>query len=158
GPATVERFDAWLTRSSSSKPRLRGWFAALGDRLVTVDVEGAPAYLLAEDADELAAAAPAPPTPVRLLPRFDQYVLGPRAAAAESRARGRGAGVGGAAGWTPPPVTAAGGVAGVWDVDGGTTPPQLFDDGAGGGVVVPPAELAAAVDRMQSVLAAVTPA
>jgi hypothetical protein len=157
GPATVERFDAWLTRNSSSKPRLRGWFAALGDRLVTVDVEGTPSWVLAEDADELAAAAPAPPTTVRLLPGFDQYVLGPGTAATEILAPERRSEVSRTAGWIAPTVIAAGRVTGVWDVDGGTLTTQLFDDTDVGDVVVPPAELAAAVDRMQSVLAAVTP-
>jgi hypothetical protein len=35
----MERFDAWLTRSTTRKPLLRGWFAAVDDRLVAVDVE-----------------------------------------------------------------------------------------------------------------------
>jgi hypothetical protein len=151
GPATIERFDAWLTRGSSSKPMLRGWFAALGDRLVTVDVEGTTAYLRAEDVDDLAAAAPAVPTTVRLLPGFDQYVLGPGTTATEILAPERRPEVSRAAGWIAPTIIAAGRVAGTWDQDGSTITMQLFDDGD---MVVPPAELAAAVARMQSVLSA----
>jgi hypothetical protein len=53
GPATPERFDAWLTRGTSRKAAVRSWFAALDDRLATVEVDGRPALLLAEDVDEL---------------------------------------------------------------------------------------------------------
>jgi hypothetical protein len=115
GPATIERFDAWLTRGTSRKAMLRGWFAALGDRLVTVDVEGTSAYLLAEDLDELAGTAPT--TAVRLLPGFDQYVLGPGTAATEIIAPERRGEISRAAGWISPVVVAGGRVAGVWDRD-----------------------------------------
>ena len=58
GPATPERFDAWLTRGSSKKSTLRSWFAALDDRLATVEVDGEAAFLVAEDVDELGATKP----------------------------------------------------------------------------------------------------
>jgi hypothetical protein len=43
--------------------------------LAEVEIDGQPAHVLAEDVDELAAARPG--NAVRLLPGFDQYVLGP---------------------------------------------------------------------------------
>ncbi len=40
GPSTPEAFDAWLSRGSLRKTVVRGWFGAMGDRLVEVDVAG----------------------------------------------------------------------------------------------------------------------
>ncbi len=54
GPATPERLDAWLTRGASKKAALRSWFANLNDRLATVEVDGKPGFLLAEDVEDLA--------------------------------------------------------------------------------------------------------
>jgi Winged helix DNA-binding domain len=126
GPSTPERFDAWLTRGSSKKGALRGWFAALEDQLATVEVEGEPALLLAEDVDELAGTAPT--ETVRLLPGFDQYVLGPGTKAEEIIAPSHRAEVSRAAGWIAPVVVAAGRVAGTWELDGGKVQVRLFDD------------------------------
>lgn len=157
GPATIERFDAWLTRGTSRKGMLRSWFAVLGDDLVTVDVEGTSAYLLAEDVDELAGTAPT--AAVRLLPAFDQYVLGPGTAATEILASERRAEVSRAAGWISPVVIAAGRVAGVWDRDGREIDVRLFDDADGGdGNGGPPAgALDAAIERMRDVVSALDP-
>jgi len=47
-----------------------------GDRLRTVEVDAQPRLVLREDLDELAA-TPATQA-VRLLPKYDQWVLGPR--------------------------------------------------------------------------------
>jgi hypothetical protein len=149
GPATIERFDAWLTRGTSRKGMLRSWFAALGDDLVTVDVEGTSAYLLAEDVESLAGTAPTPA--VRLLAAFDQYVLGPGTAATEILASAWRAEVSRAAGWIAPVVVVAGRVAGVWDRDGQNIDVRLFDDSVDG---VPAAALEAAIDRMRAVIEA----
>lgn len=151
GPATIERFDAWLTRGSSKKAMLRGWFAALEDRLVTVDVEGTIAYLLAEDAEELADTPPS--AAVRLLPGFDQYVLGPGTAAAEILAPERRSQVSRTAGWIAPVVVAGGRVVGVWDLDEQAVDVQLFDEDD----QLPAAALDAAVDRLRHVLATLNP-
>ena len=52
GPSTPEAFDAWLSRGSLRKTVVRGWFEAMGDRLVEVDVAGEPGrYILAEHAE-----------------------------------------------------------------------------------------------------------
>ena len=154
GPATVERFDAWLTRGTSKKAALRGWFEALGDRLATVEVDGGgedpvTAYLLAEDLDELAGTEPS--SAVRLLPGFDQYVMGPGTAAAEIIPPEHRAQVSRTAGWISPVVVAGGRVVGTWDVVG-TAPPEVhwFDEAA----IPPAADIAAAVERMHAVLTA----
>jgi hypothetical protein len=75
GPATIDAFGNWLAGGWFGVRRLRSWFQGLGDRLVEVDVEGERAHVLEEDVDELAATEPT--SAVRLLPGFDQYVLGP---------------------------------------------------------------------------------
>jgi hypothetical protein len=159
GPATVERFDAWLIRGTSRQALLRGWFAAVDDLLVTVDVEGTSAYLRADDLDELLATEPAEPaapgTPVRLLGGFDQYVLGPGTAATEIIAPDRRAAISRAGGWIAPVVVAGGRVVGTWELDAGNGAVglDLFDDGD----PVDPAGLAAAVERVRSVLARLKP-
>lgn len=76
GPATIEAFDAWLLRGATPKAKMRRWFAALGDELSHVEVENRPALVLSADIDELTATRPSP-NAVHLLPAFDQYVLGP---------------------------------------------------------------------------------
>jgi hypothetical protein len=152
GPATVERFDAWLTRGVSKKGLLRSWFAALDDQLVTVDVEGTTGYLLADDLDELAATEPT--TAVRLLPGFDQYVLGPGTTAAEILAPDRRTEVSRPGGWISPVVVAGGRVVGVWELDQTVGDIRLFEDA---GVSVPPRQLDAAVERTRSVVAALSP-
>jgi len=128
GPATPETFDAWLTRGSVKKPALRAWFAAMGDELTEVDVEGQSAYLLTEHADDLAGATPG--TSVRLLGPFDQYVLGPgtndpQLLAPEHRAR-----VSKAAGWISPIVVVGGRIAGVWELADDEVQVSLFPTSA----------------------------
>jgi hypothetical protein len=146
GPASLERFDAWLTRGASRKAALRGWFAALDDRLATVEVDGEALLLLAEDVDELSAT---PPTQaVRLLPAFDQYVLGPGTKAEEIIAPSRRTEVSRTAGWISPVVVAGGLIAGIWAVDGQTVQVRLFDEAG----PVPGPALDAEVARIEELL------
>src|SRR5438093_2230513 len=84
GPTTPEAFTTWL---GSGRRRLRPWFDRLGDRLVEVEVDGERALILGEDVDELAAIKAT--RAVRLLPGFDQYVLGPGTADAHVIPAGR---------------------------------------------------------------------
>ena len=72
GPASVENVRYW--QNAGLRPA-RSWLAGLGDRLAEIDVEGERAYVLREDLDELEATRPTPA--VRLLPGYDQWVLGP---------------------------------------------------------------------------------
>ncbi|WP_414508009.1 DNA glycosylase AlkZ-like family protein [Streptomyces sp. NEAU-L66] len=114
GPATPAAFDAWLLRGATRKAVLRGWFAALGDRLTEVEVEGVGgAFVRSEDV-----AAPArtePSREVRLLGGFDQYVLGPGTADTRLTAAGRRTAVSRTEGWISPVVVHEGRVGGVWE-------------------------------------------
>jgi Winged helix DNA-binding domain len=116
GPATLANFDQWLMRGATPKGQLRGWFAELGDAIAEVDVEGTPAYLRAEDVDGVAAAKPS--TAVRLLPGFDQYVLGPGTGDQNVVPPQHRAEVSRTAGWISPVVVSGGRVAGTWKANG----------------------------------------
>jgi hypothetical protein len=146
GPASPERFDAWLTRGASKKAALRSWFAALDGRLATVGVDGEPAFLLADDLDELASTSPT--QTVRLLPGFDQYVLGPGTKAEEIIASYRRAEVSRTAGWISPVVVAGGRVVGTWDVDGRTVQVRLFEEAG----PIPGPALDAEIARVEELL------
>ncbi|MGI5241312.1 DNA glycosylase AlkZ-like family protein [Dactylosporangium sp. CA-139066] len=124
GPASPETFDQWLIRGRSNKAALRGWFKALLDDgvLTTVDVEGERLYARAEDLDSLKAVERF--DDVRLLPPFDQFVLGPGTADTRILPKQRRAQVSRAAGWISAVVAYRGRVAGVWDADGVT----LFEE------------------------------
>lgn len=146
GPATPERFDAWLTRGTSRKAAMRSWFGALDDRLATVEVDGRPGLLLAEDVDELGRTSPT--EAVRLLPAFDQYVLGPGTKAEEIISPSRRAEVSRTAGWISPAVVAGGRVAGTWEVDGGAVCVRLFEEEG----PVPGPALEAEIARIEGLL------
>lgn len=107
GPATPRDYAKWLSAPV-------GWandlFAALGERLEEVTIDGHAAWVNAGDADLLAGA----PEGIRLLPYFDAYTVGshPRAKLFPGRAAER-ALAGGQAG-NFPVLLIDGVVAGVW--------------------------------------------
>jgi hypothetical protein len=115
GPASPETFDNWLLRGGSKRSTLKGWFADLLDAgiLVEVDVDGQAAYARADDVADIAAAKPF--DDVRLLPAFDQFVLGPGTKDAQIIAAKRRAQISKTAGWISPVVVWRGRVAGTWD-------------------------------------------
>ena len=116
GPATVEAFSFWVAGGWFSRARLRSWFAELGDALVEVEVDGEQAWVLAEHADDLSAT---PPTAaVRLLPGFDQYVLGPGTKDGHVTPLARRTDVSRTAGWISPVVIVGGVVCGTWELEG----------------------------------------
>ena len=55
--------------------RIRFWVSELGNSLARIDIEGESALVLREDLDELTESEPS--SSVRLLPGYDQWVLGP---------------------------------------------------------------------------------
>jgi hypothetical protein len=76
GPATPDHLQYWLGNGlGAGRKRILAWIAAFGDRLAEVVIDGESAYVLREDLEELAATPPT--TAVRLLPGYDQWVLGP---------------------------------------------------------------------------------
>jgi hypothetical protein len=116
GPAGIDAFGNWLAGGWFGKRRRRAWLDAVADRLVEVDVEGQPAYVLAGDLDELVETRPT--ATVRLLPGFDQYVLGPGSGDAHVVPPSRRAAVSRQSGWISPVVVAGGAVCGTWKLDG----------------------------------------
>jgi hypothetical protein len=115
GPATIDAFGNWLSGGWFGKRQLRSWVDGLGNRLVEVDVDGEAAYVLAEHVDELASSKPT--KAVRLLPGFDQYVLGPGTADGRVVPAARRAAVSRQAGWISPVVVAGGVVRATWELD-----------------------------------------
>jgi hypothetical protein len=76
GPATPDHVQYWLGEGlGAGRKRIRSWIAGFGDRLAAVDIDGEAAYVLREDIEELTATRAT--TAVRLLPGYDQWVLGP---------------------------------------------------------------------------------
>jgi hypothetical protein len=119
GPVTPELFDkVWLSRGNTRKALLRSWFAALGDELAEVDVEGERRIMLAGQVEELLATEPS--ETVRLLGAFDAYVLGSGTTAVEMIPAARRAEVSRPGGWISPVVLRGGRVVGVWGDDGVT--------------------------------------
>jgi hypothetical protein len=123
GPATVTAFGSWLSRGLR-KSLVAGWFAGMRDRLVEVDVDGQPGWILAEHADDLAACGPAPC--VRLLGGFDQWILGPGTDEARLLPAAHRALVSKAAGWISPLVLTGGRVTGTWQLDGSDLVVSVF--------------------------------
>jgi hypothetical protein len=71
GPATREDFARWFgTTSPAQAGRL---IEGLGEEIVSVEIEGSQAWMLAEHLPEVEAAEPS--EVVRLLPAFDHYVV-----------------------------------------------------------------------------------
>jgi hypothetical protein len=114
GPASPEVFDRWLSLNSTSRPRLRQWFADMGDRLTEVDVEGRRGLMVTDHVQELADIAPR--TGARLLGGFDQYILGPGTNDEMLLPKEHRAAVSRTSGWISPIVVVNGQVVGVWDV------------------------------------------
>ena len=116
GPATAEAFSFWIGSGRVGKRRVRDWFKALGPRLAEVDLEGERAYVLADDLAELASTKPT--RTVRLLPGFDQFVMGPGTGDGHVVPARRRTAVSKQAGWISPVVLAGGVVRGTWGVAG----------------------------------------
>ncbi len=146
GPATIDAFGTWLSGGWFGKRQLRTWFGALGDRLAEVDVDGKRAYVLAKDLDELVSTKPT--SVVRLLPGFDQYVLGPGTGDHHVVPAARRAAVSKQAGWISPVVVAGGVVRGIWELDGEQVRVAWFKEAGR----PPRSALEAEVARLSSIL------
>lgn len=72
GPATAYDLARWWNGGGVAHGRR--WLAALGEEVAEVEVGGARAWMLAADARRVRATEPV--TSVRLLPGFDQFVVG----------------------------------------------------------------------------------
>jgi hypothetical protein len=143
GPATPDHVHYWLGSGlSAGRRRITSWIAGFGDRLAPVEIDGETAYVLAEDLDELTATPPT--SAVRLLPAYDQWVLGPGTADAHVVPPARRALVSRGANL----VVAGGVVSGTWSVSGDRAAVAWFADAGR-----PPGKaLAAEVERLATIL------
>lgn len=113
GPATVDSVSRWLA-SSASKQKVRTWFGSLVGQMTEVEVDGEPAHVMTDDLDALVRTRPT--TAVRLLPGFDQYVLGPGTKEGHVVSPARRSAVSRQSGWISPVVVAGGRVSGTWEL------------------------------------------
>ena len=111
GPASSGEIARWWGGPSAT--RIEQLVGTLGDEVTPVDVDGVRAWALAGHADAIAAAEPT--RSVRLLPTFDQYVIGTTKHShelmPESAFRDR---VHRQAGWVSPVLVVDGLIEGVW--------------------------------------------
>ena len=114
GPATIQGFANFLSRGRISARLLRGWFDELRPGLAEVEVGGERAYVLARDLDELRATRPT--RAVRLLPGFDQFVMGRGTEDVHVIPAHRRRAVSRQSGWISPVVVAGGVVRGTWAI------------------------------------------
>jgi hypothetical protein len=146
GPATFDAFGLWLAGGWFGKRQLRAWFDELTDQLAVVDVEGSRMYVLAEHLDELMTTRPT--SAVRLLPGFDQYVLGPTTGDGHVVAPARRRAVSKQSGWIAPVVVASGAVKGTWELDGESVTVGWFKEAGR----PPRSRIAAEVERLSSIV------
>ncbi|MDP9271782.1 MAG: winged helix DNA-binding domain-containing protein [Chloroflexota bacterium] len=146
GPATTDNFRNWLSRGRIGARTIRSWIHELGDRLVEVDVDGVRANVLAEHVAELTSAHPS--STVRLLPGFDQYVLGPGTEDHHVVPAPRRRAVSRQSGWIAPVVVAGGRVSGTWELEGDPARVAWFTEAGR----PPPKALEAEVARLSSML------
>ena len=111
-----------------------------------VEVDGEQRYVLAGDLEELASTKPT--NAVRLLPGFDQYVLGPGTDDAHVLPKARRTAVSKQSGWIAPIVVAGGAVRGTWEIAADTVEVAWFKEAG----LVPRTALQAEVDRLATIL------
>jgi hypothetical protein len=109
-PATVHDLARWW--GGGGVTAARQWVAALGDEVAPVDLEGTPAWMLKAHLREAREAAPG--RTVRLLPGFDQYVVGASHHAAQLVPGDLRARVFRPQGWISPVLLVNGRMEGVW--------------------------------------------
>jgi hypothetical protein len=145
-PATVNNFHTWLSGGRVHTRQVRKWFDAVGERLREVEVDGERRYVLKADLDELVATRPT--RAVRLLPGFDQYVLGPGTDDPHIVPAARRRAVSQQSGWIAPVVVAGGVVRGTWELAGDAVQVTWFKEGG----AVPRAALGGEVERLGAIL------
>lgn len=137
GPAPKEAFARWMGEGWFGKRALLRIVATLGERLVPLEVEGETVFALAEDSEALHATAPS--SAIRLLPGFDQWVLGPGTADPHVIPASRRREVSRQSGWIAPVILRGGVVSGTWQLrdstveltvwpEAGTLPTRALDD------------------------------
>jgi len=147
GPADADSFSDWIGSGRIGKRRVRTWFEALGPRVAEVEVGGDRAYILAGDLEELRSTKPT--RAVRLLPGFDQFVLGPGTGDGHVVPAHRRRVVSKQSGWISPVVLAGGVVRATWGMTGDRVVVDWFKEAG----VVPRTALRAEVKRLSGIVA-----
>jgi hypothetical protein len=123
GPATPDHVQYWLGAGlGAGRRRIQSWIDGLGGRLAPIDLDGERVFGLREDAAALAATSPS--HAVRLLPGYDQWVLGPGTADTRVVPAARRALVSKGAN----PVIAGGVVSGTWSAKAGRITVDWFPE------------------------------
>jgi winged helix DNA-binding protein len=146
GPATVHGFANWLSRGRTGKQQLRRWFDDVRPQLAEVEVGGEPSFVLAKDLDELVATKPT--RAVRLLPGFDQYVMGPGTEDPHVIPAHRRSAVSTQSGWIQPVVIAGGIVRGTWALADDRIDVAWFEESG----AVPRTALRAEAERLSTIV------
>src|SRR4051794_15614061 len=110
GPATQEDYTRWWRGHTAPQARKR--MQSLGDEVVEVDLEGLRAWLPAAALDDALAAEPS--RNVRLLPAFDQWVVGSSRESEAMIANEHRPRVFRKAAWFSPVILVRGRIEGVW--------------------------------------------
>lgn len=146
GPANADAFARWIGSGRIGKRRLRAWFDALGARVAEVEVGGERAFVLAEDLDELVSTKPT--RALRLLPGFDQFVMGPGTDDGHVTPARRRTAVSKQSGWISPVVIAGGVARGTWGFEGDRARVTWFKEAG----AVPRTALRAEVKRLSTIV------
>jgi hypothetical protein len=146
GPATAQGFRNFVTRGRLSARRVRNWFDALRPKLAEVEVGAERASVMPEHIDELLSIKPS--RAVRLVPAFDQFVMGPGTDDGHVVSVKRRRAVSRQAGWIAPVVLAGGVARGTWQVAGDDLVVEWFTEGG----ATPRAALHAEAARLGSIL------
>ncbi|HEY2017713.1 MAG TPA: winged helix DNA-binding domain-containing protein, partial [Bryobacteraceae bacterium] len=109
GPATYRDLARWWGATRST---IRQWIASLGEEVTDVDLDGVRAWMLTADVPELR--EPPPTRSVRLLPGFDQYVIGASAHAEQLLPGDFRSRVYRPQGWISPVLLVNGRMEGIW--------------------------------------------
>ena len=160
GPASPATFDEWLLRGATARATLRRWFAELTDAgtLSPVEVrdpDGGAVTLHARTRDLDALCGPGADPPgdeVRLLPAFDQWILGPGTKDPHVVPAAHRRDVSRAAGWIAPVVLRDARVVGTWEAATDGPAITLFP----GESALPAASLDAERERWRAIEAART--
>jgi winged helix DNA-binding protein len=146
GPATADGFGMWIGQGRIGKRRLRAWFEAMRPKLAEVEVGDERAYVLAQDLEELLSTKPT--RALRLLPGFDQFVMGPGTNDGHVVSARRRTSVSKQSGWIAPVVLAGGMVHGTWAMSGERVQVAWFKEAG----AVQRAALRAEVRRLSGIL------
>jgi hypothetical protein len=112
GPVSRDELSRWWAGGGLSPAKTERLVRSLGDEVTPMRVGATETWAMTADADQIAQAEPA--RAVRLLPAFDQYVIGSTKHALDLMPGGFRDRVHRAAGWVSPVLAVDGRIEGVW--------------------------------------------